>query len=131
MPDFTVAIVGTFVLSLILAYGFLRLRCRRIGPPLGPRARPWALLIVVGTAVLATGVGLLIVAASDHIHAAYVGIIVPGGLWFSKMPPEHLVPRTMADWLALPFRRLYDRMGDDQQGWCDTGSKRPRRNRSG
>ena len=123
MPDFLVGIVGTFVLSLILAYGLLRLRCRRIGPPFGPRARPWALLIVVGTAMLSTGVGLLIVAASDHIHAAYVGIIVPGGLWFSKMPPEHLVPRTMADWLALPFRRLYDRMGDDLQGWCDTRLK--------
>jgi len=120
MPDFVVGVVGTFVLSLILAYGFLRLRCRRIGPPFGPRARPWAFLIVVGTAILSAGVGLLIVAASDHVHAAYFGIIVPGGLWFSKIPPEHLVPRTIADWLTLPFRRLYDRMGDDMQAWCDT-----------
>jgi len=120
MPDFVVGVVGTFVLSLGLAYGLLRLRCRRIGPPFGPRARPWAFLIVVGTAILSTGVGLLIVAASNHIHAAYFGIIVPGGLWFSKMPPEHLVSRTVADWLALPFRRLYDRMGDDMQDWCDT-----------
>lgn len=126
MPDFVLGVVGTFVLSLILAYGFLRLRCRRIGSPYGPRARPWAFLIVVGTAVLSTGVGLLIVAASNHIHAAYVGIIVPGGLWFSKMPPEHLVPRTLADWLALPFRRLYDRMGDDMQDWCDTRLKAAR-----
>lgn len=123
MPDYMVGIVGTFVLSLILAYGFLRLRCRRIGPPFGPRAKPWAFLIVLGTAILSTGVGLLIVAASDHIHAAYVGIVVPGGLWFSKMPPERLVPRTIADWLALPFRRLYDRMGDDMQDWCETRLK--------
>jgi hypothetical protein len=123
MPDFVVGIVGTFVLSLILAYGFLRLRCRRIGPLFGPLARPWSFLIVMGTAILSAGAGLLIVAASDHIHAAYVAIILPGGLWFSKMPPEHLVPRTVADWLALPFRRLYDRMGDDMQDWCETRLK--------
>ena len=77
----------------------------------------------MGTAILSAGAGLLIVAASDHIHAAYVAIILPGGLWFSKMPAEHLVPRTVADWLALPFRRLYDRMGDDMQDWCETRLK--------
>jgi len=119
MPDLVPGAVGTFVLSLILAYGFLRLRCRGIGPPFGRRARPWALLIVVGTAVVATAVGLLLVAASDNMPAAYVGIIVPGGLWFGKMPPERLVPGT----LALPFSRLYDRMGDDLQDWCDTRRK--------
>jgi len=120
MPDFVVGVVGTFVLSLFLAYGFLRLRCRGIGPPFGPRARPWALLIVVGTAVLSAGVGLLIVAASDHVHAAYVGVIVPGGLWLGRMPPDRLVPRSLGAWLALPLSRLYDRMGDDMQNWCDT-----------
>jgi len=119
MPDYVVGVVGTFVLSLFLAYGFLRLRCRGIGPPFGPRARPWALLIVVGTAVVSAGVGLLIVAASDHVHAAYVGVIVPGGLWLGRMPPD-LVPRSLGAWLALPLSRLYDRMGDDMQNWCDT-----------
>jgi len=119
MPDYVVGVVGTFVLSLFLAYGFLRLRCRGIGPPFGPRARPWALLIVVGTAVVSAGVGLLIVAASDHVHAAYVGVIVPGGLWLSRMPPD-LVPRSLGARLALPLSRLYDRMGDDLQNWCDT-----------
>ena len=121
MPDFVVGVVGTFVLSLGLAYGFLRLRCRGIGPPFGPRARYWAFLIVVATAIVSTGVGLLIVAASNHIHAAYLGIIVPGGLWFSKMPPARPgCSRTVADLLTLPFSRLYDRMGDDMQDWCDT-----------
>src|ERR1700722_8810697 len=87
MPDWVAGVVGTFVLSLVLAYGFLRLRCRGIGPPFGPRARFWAYLIVVGTATASTGVGLLIVAASHHIPAAYVGIVVPSGLWLSKLPP--------------------------------------------
>jgi hypothetical protein len=120
MPNWVVGVVGTFALSLILAYGFLRLRCRGVGPPFGPGARFWAFFIVVTTAAVSTGVGLLIVAASHHIHAAYVGIIVPSGLWFSKLPPQHLVPRTLAARLTLPFSRLYDRMGDDMQDWCDT-----------
>jgi hypothetical protein len=114
--------VGTFALSLILAYGFLRVRCRKIGHPFGPRARYWALFIVVSTAVVSTGAGLLIVAASHHDHAAYVGIAVPGGLWFRSLPPQRdrdLLPRTFSSLLTLPFSRLYDRMGDDMENWCD------------
>jgi hypothetical protein len=42
----------------------------------------------VGTATASTGVGLLIVAASHHVPAAYVGIVVPSGLWLSKLPPR-------------------------------------------
>lgn len=119
MPGYLLGVVGTFALSLLLAYWFLRLRCRGIGHPFGPRARGWAILIVVGTAVLSVGVGLLIVAASDHVHAAFTGILVPVGLRFPKMPPEDLRPKTLGAWLALPFRRLYDRMGEDMQDWCD------------
>jgi hypothetical protein len=124
MPDWLAGAVGTFALSLILAYGFLRLRCRGVGPPFGPRARFWAFFIVVATAIASTGVGLLIVAASHHIPAAYIGIIVPGGLWFSRLPPQgdrlssgRTFPALV---LTLPLSRLYDRMGDDMQDWCDT-----------
>ena len=119
MPGYLLGVVGTFVVSLFLAYWFLRLRCRGIGHPFGPRARRWACLIVVGTAVLSAGVGLLIVALSDHVHAAFTGLLVPVGLRFPKMPPEDLTPKTLGAWLALPFSRLYDRMGDDMQDWCD------------
>jgi hypothetical protein len=124
MPDW-VGVVGTFAVSVILAYGFLRLRCRAVGPPFGPRARFWACLIVVGTAVVSTGVGLVIVAASNHVHAAaFVGIVVPGGLWFTSLPPrgDRLSSgRTFAaGLLTRPFSRLYERMGDDMQDWCDT-----------
>ena len=120
MPTVVVEVVATFVVSLFLANWFLRLRYRGIGPPFGRRARPWALVIVIGTAVVSSGVGLLIVAASDHVHAAYAGIAVPLGLWFPRIPPQDLTARTPGAWLALPFSRLYDRMGDDMQDWCDT-----------
>ena len=123
MPSWVVGVVGTFALSLILAYGFLRLRCRGVGPPFGPRARPWAFLIVVGTAIVSTGVGLLLVAASRHNPATYVGIVVPSGLWLTNLPPRRdrdLLHPTLAGLLTLPFSRLYDRMGDDMEGWCQT-----------
>jgi hypothetical protein len=113
--------VGTFALSLVLAYGLLGLRCRGAGHPFGPRARAWACLIVVATALVSTGVGLLVVAASHHGPAAYVGLIVPGGLWLSRWPPRR--DARPAARLTLPFGHLYDLMGDDMQDWCDTRLK--------
>ena len=123
MPGLVLGAVATFALSLILAYMFLRMRCRGIGPPFGRHARYWAAFIVVGTAAVSTAVGMLLVAASSHSGAAYVGIIVPAGLRLSKLPPQRdrdMLPRTMAHVLTLPFSRLYDRMGDDMREWCDT-----------
>jgi hypothetical protein len=125
--------IVTFALSLVLACTFLRMRCRGIGPPFGRRARYWALFIVVGTAATSTAVGLLIVAASRHSGAAYAGILVAPALGLSRLPPrrdQEMLPRTRAGLLTLPFSRLYDRMGDDMQAWCDTriaaASGRPR-----
>ena len=106
--------VGTFVVSLAFACWFLRMRCRGIGPPFGPRARPWAVLIVLGTAVLSTALGLVILAASQQPPAAYVGVIVPGGLWIAGVSP-----RERPGWLTRPLSRLYDEMGEDMQAWCD------------
>jgi hypothetical protein len=124
VPNWVVDIAGTFVLSIFLAYGFLRLRCRGVGYPFGPRARFWAFFIVVATAIVSAGAGLLVVAASRQIPAAYAGIILPGGLWLGTLPPQgdklssgRSFPAVV--W-ALPFSRLYDRMGDDMQDWCDT-----------
>ena len=97
--------VATFIVSLFTAYWFLRLRCRGIGFPFGRRARPWALVIVIGTAVVSSGAGLLIVTVSDHVHTAYAGIAVPLGLWFPRIPPQDLTPRTLGAWLALTGRR--------------------------
>ena len=113
--------IGTFILSLIVSYMFLRLRCRGIGPPFGPRARYWASFIVVSTALVSTAVGVLLLAAGRV--PAFVGVAVPAGLWLTKVPPRRdleMRPRTWTSVLTLPFSRLYDRMGDDMQDWCDT-----------
>jgi hypothetical protein len=122
MPSWVIGVAGTFVLSLIVAYGFLRLRCRGIGPPFGRHARYWALFIVVATAVMSSAVGLLLVVAGKHVPA-YVAIIVPSGLWLGKLPPQRdrdMLHRNLRGLLTLPFSRLYDRMGDDMEDWCRT-----------
>jgi CHAT domain len=123
MTGTVLSAVGTFALALVLAYGFLRLRCRMIGAPFGPHARHWALFIVVTTALLSTGAGLLIVAASHRHPAVYGGLVVPGGLSLSRFPPHRdrdLLPRTrLGSLLTFPLSRLYECMGDDMQEWCD------------
>ena len=121
MPGLVLGGVITFAVSLMLACVLLRWRCRRIGPPFGPRARYWASFIVVATASVSATVGVLLLAAGRV--PAYVGILVPGGLWLSKLPPQRdrdMLPRARPALLTLPFSRLYDRMGDDMQEWCDT-----------
>ena len=94
------------------------MRCHRVGPPFGPHARPWAVLIVLATALVSTGVGLLIVAASHQAPAALAGVVVPGGLWLTSVSPPR--DRLRAGWLTRPLSHLYDGMGDDMQAWCDT-----------
>jgi hypothetical protein len=121
MPGLVLGGVVTFAASLLVACWFLRRRCRGIGPPFGPRARYWAWFIVAATASVSTIVGVLLLATSRV--PAYIGILVPGGLWLSKVPPQRdrdVLPRTWPALLTLPFSRLYDRMGDDMQAWCDT-----------
>jgi hypothetical protein len=113
MPGWVWGVAGTFGLSLVLACTFLRMRCRRIGAPFGPRAKYWALFIAISTAVASAGVGAAIVAASGG--PAWAGIIVSGGLWLIRLPP----PRDRDTWSAVPFGRLYDRMGDDMENWCE------------
>ena len=92
-----------------------------VGNPFGSRARFWAILIMVATAVASTCVGLLIVAASRNIPA-YVGIVVPAGCvqQAAAQRDRDLLHRTLPGVLTLPLSRLYDRMGDDMQDWCDT-----------
>jgi hypothetical protein len=122
MSGTVVGAVGTFALSLVLAYGLLRLRCRKVGPPFGRHARYWSFSIVVATAVVSTGAGLLIVSASHHGHDVFVGIVVPCGLGLRKFPPQRdrdLLPRTLSGLLTLPFSQVYERIGDDMQDWCD------------
>jgi hypothetical protein len=109
--------VGVFVLSALSASVFLQLRCRGVGPPFGRHARPWAVLIVLATALVSTGFGLLILAASHQAPAALAGVVVPGGLWLTSVSPPR--DRLRAGWLTRPFSNLYDAMGEDMQAWCD------------
>jgi hypothetical protein len=120
MPSWAGGLLGTFALSLIMAAWFLRLRCRGIGSPFGPHARYWAWLIAVATAAVATGVGAAIIEASNIATLAYVGVLVPCGLWLTDLPPQRdleMRPRRLS-LLTLPFSRLYDAIGDDLEAWC-------------
>ncbi len=117
MLGWVVGGIGTFAISLVFACVFLQMRCRGIGPPFGPHARPWAVFVVLVTALLSTGFGLLILAASHETSAALAGIVVPGGLWLTRVSPPR--DRLQAGWLTRPLSHLYDAMGEDMQAWCD------------
>ena len=115
-------VAGTFVLATVVAYGFLRLRSRRIGPLFGPRARYWAVIIIMITAVVSTGLGIALAALIHGVAAVSIGAVLPATLWFANIPPRRdleMRPRTLTALPTLPFSRLYDRMGDDMQAWCD------------
>jgi hypothetical protein len=121
MPTWVVVAL-TIVISLASAYGFLILRCRGTGNPFGHRARWWAVSIVVLTAVVSTGVGLVVIAAGDHAVAAAVGLVLPSGLWLGKAVGQYSdrVPAGLIALVVFPLRHLDDAMGDDMQEWCDT-----------
>ena len=120
MPSVVLGGAVTFLVSVPLACLLLRWRCRGIGPPFAPRARRWAALIVAATASVSALAGMLLVAAG-HVPAE-IAILAPVGLWLGKLPPRRdrdMLPRTWFAAATLPFSRLYDRMGDDLQDWCD------------
>lgn len=129
MPSWVVGVAVTLVLSLISASGFLLLRCRGAGYPFGPHSRPWAITVVVITAAISTALGVAVVAASHHVRAAYIGLVVPSVLWLGKASAQrarrrgHLIPGQLADSVMLPLRRLDDGIGDDLQDWCDARSR--------
>src|ERR1700748_2598029 len=123
MLGWVVGGVGTFVVSLIFSCMFLQMRCRGVGPPFGPHARPWAIFVAVATALVSTGFGLLILAASHQASAALSGLVVPGGLWLTNVGPPR--DRLQSGWLTRPLSHLYDAMGEDMQAWCDVRRRGP------
>lgn len=129
MPSWVVGVAVTLVLSLISASGFLLLRCRGAGYPFGPHSRPWAITVIVITAAISTALGVALVAASHHVRAAYIGLVVPSVLWLGKVSAQRvrrrgrLIPGQLADYVLLPLRRLDDGIGDDLQDWCDARSR--------
>lgn len=128
MPNWVIGVAVTIALSMVSAYVFLLLRCRGAGYPFGPRSKIWAITVVVTTAAISTALGVAAVAASHHVRAAYVGLVVPSALWLGKASAQRsrrrgsLLPKPLAGSLTLPLRRLDDRMGDDLQDWCDARS---------
>jgi hypothetical protein len=116
---------ATVVVSVISAYFFLRLRCRRRGNPFGERARWCSLSIIAALVVLSTGIGLAYVTLSHHYGATYVGLVLPSVLWLGRASfnrDDGHQPTTLVDVLLYPLRRLDDLMGQDMQQWCDIRS---------
>jgi hypothetical protein len=93
--------------------------------------------VILLTAILATGVSLAAVAVTDHVRAAFLGLVLPSGLWIGQVSTQEGRQRTAArlqpltSCLTFPLRQLYGRMGDDLQEWCDArldaASKTPQR----
>src|SRR5437660_9283183 len=117
MPGWIAAVAGTFALSVVSAYVFLRLSCGKSGNPFGRRAKWWAMTVIVLTAIVSTGVSLAAVAVSDHARAAVLGLVIPSGLWIGQASTQRSLQRTatalrsVVNCLTLPLRQLYDSMG--------------------
>jgi hypothetical protein len=85
--------------------------------------------VIAVTAAISTLLGVAVVAASHHVRAAYIGLVVPSVLWLGKASaqrggrPRRLVPGPLAAYAMLPLRRLDDGIGDDLQDWCDARSR--------
>jgi hypothetical protein len=116
---------ATVLVSVISAYCFLRLRCRRVGNPFGARARWCSLSIIGAMVVLSTGLGLAYVTLSHHYGATYVGLALPSVLWLGRASIPRDGPRhsPLTDILMYPLHRLDDLMGEDMQEWCDVRSR--------
>jgi hypothetical protein len=71
------------------------------------------------TAIVSTGLGLVLAAVTHRIEAAYISIVLPGSMLFIRYPPRSLRPRGLGALLTFPFSRLFDQMGEDMQNWCD------------
>ena len=126
MPSWVPGLLVTVAVSAASAYGFLRLRCRRLGRPFGPKARSSAIAVIVITVIISTGLGVAAVAVGHHLRAVYVGLVLPSGLWLGEVAAQRkrerdsLWPRQLTACLTFPVRRLDDGMGDDMKDWCDT-----------
>jgi hypothetical protein len=119
MPGWVISVAGTVALSTFLAHGYLRVRYRGAGPLFGPRSRFWAIAIIVAVDVVAAGVGIAAAVSSHLPHAGYLGLAVPGGMWWQKPAGQWDEARGRSPaWLTFPFRRLGAAMGEDLEAWC-------------
>ncbi len=128
MPGWVASVALTALLSMVSSWAFLVVRCRGLGRPFGPTSKWWAFAVVIITGAIATGLGVAVAAAGHHLRAAYIGLIVPSGLWLGKVAEQrHSRLRgrwrpeaeKLAGWLTFFVRRMDDRIGDDLEVWCD------------
>lgn len=125
MPSGVAGAALAAAVSIISSYIFLRLRCRGTGYLSGRRARWWTVAIIALTAAISTRLGLVAVALSPHVRAAYIGAVAPSGLLLGKAAADRgrqrgrLLPESLTAIFALPLARLDDAMGEDMQDWCD------------
>jgi hypothetical protein len=129
MLNMALSVISTVIVSMISAYAFLRLRCRRVGNPFGQHARWCALAIIGGTVIVSAALGLAVVGVSHHLSAACVCLLPPSALWFGRASLDRdgshdgTVSGALLDGLMFPLRRLDDLMGEDMQDWCDDRSR--------
>src|ERR1700726_1009941 len=89
MPGWVASVALTALLSMVSSWAFLVVRCRGLGRPFGPTSKWWAFAVVIVTGAVATGLGVAVAAAGHHLRAAYVGLLVPSGLWLGRAAEQH------------------------------------------
>jgi hypothetical protein len=126
MPGWVASVAWTALLSVVSSWAFLVVRCRGLGRPFGPTSKWWAFAVVIITSAVATGLGVAVAAAGHHLRAAYIGLIVPSGLWLGRLAEQQQSrrrgrwrPEVLAGRLTFFVRRMDDRIGDDLEAWCD------------
>lgn len=126
MPGWTLRLSITLALACASATFFLFLRCHGSGRPFGRSSRVWALLVVVVTSLVSTGVALASAAAVEHLPIAFLGlgVVGPSGLWLSEIRNRRDERRGLMHdmstlWLSRLLARLQEGMAEDRIAWCE------------
>ncbi|MBO0820614.1 MAG: hypothetical protein J2P26_07155, partial [Nocardiopsaceae bacterium] len=114
----------TFAFSCLSALFFLRLRCRSRGQTFGPRARRWALPVIIAIGGASTASAALLDLLGYYAPATLFvfGIAAPGSLCIERLREDLPRRRSSAEqaatlWLGWLLDRLDDAMADDKRCW--------------
>lgn len=114
----------TFAFSCLSALFFLRLRCRSRGQPFGPRARRWALPVVIAIGAASTVSAALLDLLGYYAPATLFvfGIAAPGSLCIERLREDLPRRRSVAEktatlWLSWLLTGLDDAMAEDKRHW--------------
>ncbi|MFD1542586.1 hypothetical protein [Nonomuraea guangzhouensis] len=114
----------TVPLAIASATGFLLLRCQGRGRPFGPAGWWLAVVIILLTGLVSSGVALVSGALLGNSLSTVLGAAAPGGLWLSQMRSREDERRSLAKeaatfWLVSLLARLDQAMAEDQRRWCE------------